>query len=32
MSNNTMGMDMGAMMPMPMFIYWTADCWFVFET
>ena len=32
MSNDTMGMDMGPMMPMPMFVYWTADTWFLFGT
>lgn len=33
MSNDTMDMGgMGPMMPMPMFVYWTSDCWFLFET
>lgn len=36
MSNNTMNenmdMSMDPMMPMPMFMYWTSECWFIFKT
>ncbi len=32
MGNDNMDMSMGDMMPMPMFFYWTSNCWFLFGT
>ena len=32
MNGSMDGMSMGPMMPMPMFFYWTPECWFLFRT